>query len=189
MGKYRFEHWCGGSSHASHVVVKQGSSTISPAIIDALYEEALCLAEAARAEFDMTSDVGDAIHPLTDMGELVAGIDERATARIVLSCEALRTTTRMMHAMAWLLNHRAYFRGELTAFQLRRFGRLPPAQETLPAADRALLKQAAREVIERSCALYERLARLDAAFHRSFEMQPPAIERLRSRIDRAFATS
>jgi regulator of CtrA degradation len=38
----------------------------------------------------------------------------------------------MMHAVAWLLNHRAYFMGELSEFQLRRYGRLAP---DFPAAD------------------------------------------------------
>ena len=78
-------------------------ATIKPRIIEALYAEALVLADEVRASFDTSmrspSRAGD------------AGEDEDL-ARIAMSCEALRSTTRMMHALAWLLNHRAYFNGE-----------------------------------------------------------------------------
>ena len=86
---------------------------ISPTIVEALYRDALRLADEARAAFDLSGRLD------------VVGSDEEL-ARIALSCEALRTTTRMMHAIAWLLNHKAYFNGELSEFQLRCHGRLPP---------------------------------------------------------------
>ena len=67
---------------------------LSPTIVDALYSEALTLADEARAAFDLS-------------GRLTAASVNEDLARIALSCEALRTTTRMMHAIAWLLNGRA----------------------------------------------------------------------------------
>jgi regulator of CtrA degradation len=88
------------------------TADLSPTIVEALYSEALVLADAARAAFDLS-------------GRLTAASEDEDLARIALSCEALRTTTRMMHAIAWLLNQRAYFAGELSEFQLRRHGRLP----------------------------------------------------------------
>ena len=148
--------------------------SISPVIIESLYEEALALADEARASFDLSShdDV---------FGEV------ESAARVALSCEALRTTTRMMHAIAWLLNHRAYFKGEMTEFQLRRYGRLPKPQADGTKAQMARLDLATLELVNRTKLFYGRLARLDRAWQESFAMQPPAVERLRHRIDSAFA--
>ena len=92
----------------------------APTIVEALYSEALVLADEARAAFDLS-------------GRLTTASEDEDLARIALSCEALRTTTRMMHAIAWLLNQRAYFAGELSEFQLQRHGRLPrPQPEAAP---------------------------------------------------------
>jgi regulator of CtrA degradation len=44
--------------------------------------------------------------------------------------------------IAWLLNHRAYFAGELSEFQLRRHGRLPPIQPGSDPAQLAMLDPA-----------------------------------------------
>src|SRR5690606_40831009 len=66
-------------------------SDLSPTIVETLYYEALTLADEARAAFDLS-------------GRLTAASLDEDLARIALSCEALRTTTRMMHAIAWLLN-------------------------------------------------------------------------------------
>ncbi|OYX67232.1 MAG: hypothetical protein B7Y88_00155 [Sphingomonadales bacterium 32-64-17] len=165
----------------------QSAPTVSPAILDALYEEALCLTEAARAEFGAARGTHFTRRATSNLRDMATTTDEQATASVALSCEALRTTTRLMHAMAWLLNFRAYFSGELNAFQLRRFGRLPPAQEVCSAEELAALPLPARAVVEASCTFYERLARLDVAFHRGFEAEPPALEHLHSRIGRAFA--
>jgi regulator of CtrA degradation len=86
--------------------------TINPRIVEGLCE-ALVLSDEVRAAFDLSGRIEDTTSNANE-------------ARIALSCEALRTTTRMMHAVAWLLNHRAYFMGELSEFQLRRYGRLAP---------------------------------------------------------------
>ena len=87
------------------------TASINPRILDSLYGEALVLSDEVRATFALSGRIGQ------------SGLDEDL-ARVALSCEALRTTTRMMHAIAWLLNHRAFFQGELSEFQLRRHGRL-----------------------------------------------------------------
>src|SRR6187200_2821314 len=95
------------------------AADLSPTIVEALYSEALLLADEARAAFDLS-------------GRLTTASEDEDLARIALSCEALRTTTRMMHAIAWLLNQRAYLSGELSEFQLRRHGRLPSPQSAAP---------------------------------------------------------
>lgn len=141
------------------------TADISPAIVETLYEEALDLADAARAAFDQRR-----------LG------DHAEEARIALSSETLRTTTRMMHALAWLLNQRAFFRGELSEFALRRHGRLPPPQpETRPDQLR-LLDHDLQVLVARTSAFYARIGRLDEAWRKHFAMEPTAVERLRMRI-------
>lgn len=147
---------------------------LSPMIVDALYCEALVLADEARAAFDLS-------------GRLTAASENQDLARIALSCEALRTTTRMMHAIAWLLNQRAYFAGELSEFQLRRHGRLPQAQPEGDSDQLALLGPELLELAGRTRRFYARIERLDNAWRRHFEMHPAAIHRLRERLGRAVA--
>ncbi len=147
---------------------------LSPTIVDMLYGEALTLADEARAAFDLS-------------GRLTAASENEDLARIALSCEALRTTTRMMHAIAWLLNQRAYFAGELSEFQLRRHGRLPPPQPDGSAGQAALLGPEIESLIERTRRFYARIERLDMAWRNHFAMHPAAIHRLRERLGGAIA--
>jgi regulator of CtrA degradation len=145
---------------------------ISPAIVETLYCDALALADEARAAFDMS-------------GRLDALAENEELARVALSCEALRTTTRMMHALAWLLNHRAFFAGELSEFQLRRHGRLPVAQPDGDPDQLALLDPRLQELVARSKRFYARIARLDHAWRDRFTMHPAAVHRLRDRVSHA----
>jgi regulator of CtrA degradation len=142
---------------------------LSPTIIESLYSEALLLADEARAAFDLSGRLD------------LAGEDEDL-ARVALSCEALRTTTRMMHAIAWLLNQRAYFAGEISEFQLRHHGRLPPAQPASSPAQLEMLGPTTQELIGRTERFHARIVRLDKAWRDRFAMHPTAIHRLRDRI-------
>jgi regulator of CtrA degradation len=144
---------------------------LSPTIIESLYCEALTLADEARAAFDLSGRLD------------LAGEDEDL-ARVALSCEALRTTTRMMHAIAWLLNQRAHFCGEISEFQLRHHGRLPPSQPPSRPEQLAMLGEDTQELIMRTERFHARVARLDKAWRERFEMHPSAIHRLRDRLGR-----
>lgn len=150
-------------------------ATISPSIIEALYEDALLLADEARASFDQEEGFG-------------ALSEDANAARVAMSCEALRTTTRMMHAIAWLLNQRAYFAGEISEFQLRHHGRLPPAQPQPSRDELALLPSYVADLVDRSVQFYARIERLDRAWRNRFELQPAAVHRLRERLGYAFAS-
>lgn len=161
------------SRHALARLSMSKAATISPAIVESLYRDALMLADEARDVFDERARP----RPLTRT---------ESEARVALSCEALRTTTRMMHAIAWLLNHRAYFAGEMSEFQLRRHGRLPPAQPAGEAQQLALLDNVTLEVIAQTRAFYARIERLDRAWQAHFAMQPTAVHRLRDRLGAAF---
>jgi regulator of CtrA degradation len=147
-------------------------ATINPRIIEGLYCEALVLSDEVRAALDLSS-------PLDGHGA------DHDLARIALSCEALRTTTRMMHALAWLLNHRAYFAGELSEFQLKRYGRLASDAPSADPGRMALLEPGVRKLIEATERFYGRLVRVDREW-REREPHTPVAE-LRDRIGSALA--
>jgi regulator of CtrA degradation len=147
------------------------TADLSPTIIESLYCEALELADEARAVFDLS-------------GRLDLVGEDKDLARVALSCEALRTTTRMMHAIAWLLNQRAYFAGELSEFQLRHHGRLPPDQPPSSEEQLAMLGPDTQELIRRTERFHARITRLDNAWRERFAMYPSAIHRLRDRLGR-----
>lgn len=150
------------------------TSNINPRIVEGLYCEALVLSDEVRAAFDLSGRIEE------------TGTQEDAP-RIALSCEALRTTTRMMHAVAWLLNHRAYFMGELSEFQLRRYGRLAP---DFPAADpdrMALLSPKIRTLIAATEEFYARLLRIDRSWRETAPGAPRALDQLRARLASAVA--
>lgn len=144
-------------------------ATINPRIIEGLYAEALVLADEVRAAFRLS-------------GRLDAAGREEDLSRIALSCEALRTTTRMMHAIAWLLNHRAYFMGELSEFQLRRHGKLALDSAAADPERLALLDPEIRDLIGASERFYARLMRLDNGWRQTEMPMPSAIAALRERI-------
>ena len=145
------------------------TADLSTTIVETLYCEALDLADEVRSAFDRS-------------GRLSAVAEDEDLARIALSCEALRTTTRMMHGIAWLLNQRAYFAGELSEFQLRRHGRLPPARNETPHEHIDAIGPRMAELVDRTRRFYARIERLDHAWRTRFEMHPAAVHRLRDRL-------
>lgn len=151
--------------------------SLNPRIVDALHAEALGLADAVRTRFEaLRREALDA-----------AGSDCEDLHRVRVSCEALRTTTRVMHCLAWLLNHRAYFAGELSQLQLRRHGRLItnfPASEPEVVAS---LPDDARTLVHESERLYERIQRLENAWRTQGASSESAIDALRQRLVRAVA--
>jgi len=146
---------------------------INQPIIEVLYCEALVLADDVRQVFDLAN--------------LPNEMDEAADlTRLALSVEGLRTTTRVMHVLAWLLNQRAYFSGELSEFQLRRHSTLPadrPAEE----ANLIRMEKPTRELIRETEQLHARISRLDSAWRDRFEMRPAAVHRLQERLGRSLA--
>ncbi|WP_374529841.1 DUF1465 family protein [Novosphingobium sp.] len=143
-------------------------ASINPRIIEGLYCEALVLSDEVRAAFALS-------------GRMDAAAREEDEACIALSCEALRTTTRMMHAVAWLLNHRAYFNGELSEFQLRRYGKLADFPESDPHR-LALLDPQTRALIQTTERFHARLKRIDNGWREREANAPSAIAALRARL-------
>ncbi|MGN5374150.1 DUF1465 family protein [Sphingomonas hankookensis] len=125
----------------------------------------MLLADEARAYFNEDSR-GDraALDPM---------------ARVVLSCESLKITTRLMHVIAWLLTQRAIDAGEIAAEladdPLRGLA-TPPATgddvlATMPAGTGALIRA--------SIDLYRRAERIERS-----RSDPPAASPARAMLDR-----
>jgi regulator of CtrA degradation len=145
-------------------------TALTPKLVDALYIEAMVLADEARSYFD---------HQARNDRLSLEPVD-----RVAFSCESLKVTTRLMHVIAWLLNQRAIAAGELTRAEAaspeRRLG---DAQ----ARDGRLLPrlpEAGVDIIRQSEELYERVRRLD---HGSFGREAVAspARSLLSRLERS----
>ena len=152
------------------------SATISPRIVEALYCEALLLADEVRQAF--ASRPGGEAAPESDQTGAACG--PVGPGRLALSSEGLRTSTRMMHAIAWLLNHRAYFLGEIDHVQLRRNGRLSP---TLRHSEKGQLRPDVVDLVQATQRFYDRLLRLEGCWGLYDKAEPSAIERLRRGIE------
>ncbi|MFN2099856.1 DUF1465 family protein [Altererythrobacter sp. MF3-039] len=146
------------------------TSDISEPIIEALYSEALVMADEVRARFDLA--------PVED------GVVQSDSEKLAHSVEGLRTTTRMMQILAWLLNQRAYFSGDLSETQLRRHGKLPDDREA-DAEQVALLEVETQELIRQTEQMHSRIARLDDAWRSGFEVNIPTVRQLRGRLEEA----
>lgn len=147
--------------------------TINPRIVEGLYCEALVLSDEVRHAFTLSGRAEDALHDV-----------EEDRLRSAMSSEGLRATTRMMHAVAWLLNHRAYFMGELSEFQLRRHGRLSTDMRRSEPEQFVLLAPEVQALVGATLRFYDRLLRLDRTWRQVGEDSPGAMARLRERLER-----
>ena len=145
--------------------------TIHEQVVEDLYTEALALADEARAVFDLRDEASHGNSP--------------NEVRIALSVEGLRTTTRVMHVLAWLLNQRAYHSGELSKSQLRRHGTLGEERPSDPA-NMALLEPATRMLIRETERLHARIARLDEEMRAGDEAESDPVSAMQGRIAQAF---
>ena len=140
-------------------------------LVNSLYTEAMLLADEARAYFEHQGRAdSEMLDPL---------------ARVSLSCESLKITTRLMHVLAWLLTERAIEVGQMDADEAaaaaRRLGDATPSDaasiEGLPAP--AIL------LIDASQDLYGRVRRLETEAPESASGVSPALSLL-DRLERAF---
>ena len=141
-------------------------------VVEELYEETLVLADEARTVFDQRAR--DTKERAQDAG------------RIALSIEGLRTTTRLMNLLAWLLNQRAFFAGELSETQVKRCGSLAADRRSDPL-QMAELELATRALIRESERLYARARRLDGQLRRDAEGGPA--RELQDRLSTAFGNN
>lgn len=130
---------------------------VQRAQVENLYVEAMLLADEAHAAFAAQRDLGR------------AGGD--ALSQIGLACESLKTTTRLMHVIAWLLHRRAMFAGDPGAGPNDSAARIG----TPVAADWDICAGfdiSVRRIIAASERLFERIAAIEAGWQAP-PPQPP----------------
>ncbi|MBB4618940.1 DUF1465 family protein [Sphingomonas abaci] len=133
---------------------------IQTRLVNALYTDAMLLADEARSYFDDRSRQDrDTLPPV---------------ARVAFSCESLKVTTRLMHVIAWLLVRRAVAAGELTPMEALTPNRR--LSDEIASEDAVLsgLPDEARHLVEASQALFRRAAALDRALAGDAEMAAAA---------------
>jgi regulator of CtrA degradation len=150
--------------------IEEARTRMTSKLINALYTEAMVLADEARGYFDRHGkDDRMALDPLLRVG---------------FSCESLKVTTRLMHVIAWLLTQRAVEAGELTPAQARKTSRrLGDAVDSDPRIVEQL-PPAALHLVNASRELYARVQRLDEGGG-SAEPQPSPARSLLSRLERS----
>lgn len=119
-------------------------------LIESLYTEAMVLADEARGYFESAGQ--EQRHQLDPL------------SRIGYSCESLKTTTRLMHVIAWLLTQRAINAGEISEQEAGSHDRLLGDAVPSDAAVCAKLPDQARLLIASSEQLYKRTLRLQEQF-------------------------
>lgn len=127
---------------------------VQRAQVENLYVEAMVLADEAHAAFAAQRDLGRA------EGSALHG---DALAQVSLACESLKTTTRLMHIIAWLLHRRAMLAGDPGAGandSAARIGEPVAAEWDLCAG----FDEPLRRIIAASERLFERIALLEAGW-------------------------
>ncbi len=137
------------------------SSPLTRKFVDALYTEAMVLADETRTYFDDTCQAErDRLPP---------------QPRVLFSCEALKVTTRLMHCVTWLLRARANAdESDMPLSQVE--GSRPHTIRVLPDDAKALILA--------SQDLYERVARLEEQLHTGPMVSP--VSTLMTRLSAAF---
>ena len=142
---------------------------ITSRLVDALYTEAMLLADEARAYFD---DIGKGERLMLE-----------PFARVGFACESLKVTTRVMHIVAWLLTQRAIETGELHQVEGRRPERRLGHATTSEQKVLEQMPPAAQRLIIASSDLYARVQRLDQGQLDDEPVQSPA-RALMGRLER-----
>ena len=140
-------------------------------LIDALYVEAMAMAEGARGYFDgIGRQERDALDPVLRVG---------------FSCESLKVTTRLMHIIAWILTQRAVEAGELQWTEARDPVRRLGASPESDAVVLAKLPPHAAALAHGSIELHRRVERLDQmADEPAIALSP--VQALQARLGKAF---
>lgn len=128
-----------------------GDVEAMPAFFNRTYEETLALLEEARFYVADGAPAEAAALP--------------AEARLRFARESMRVTSRLTQVMAWLLAQKAVHAGEISHAEAADPDYALAGQSVCAAADPALargLPAHLRSLLDRSHALYTRVARLDA---------------------------
>lgn len=156
--------------------MEQAPAALTTRLVDQLYLEAMDMAEETRTYFDSMGQ---------DERRLLAPM-----ARVVFSCESLKITTRLMHAISWLLIQKAVSAGEMTPEEANRSDRrLSLGQVGVPVAQDerlTMLPAAACELVARSQDLFDRVCRLEQQVGQDSQDTASPARALLSRLEAAF---
>lgn len=135
-------------------------------VVDSLYCEALLLMDEARAYFDAASE-----NPAPNM---------TPANRIALSCESLKTTTRLMTVVAWLIALRSAGAEPATVAAHRLGSAIPAADESCRS-----FPDGARILIAASEELYRRADRLQLMLLNAADRPDSPVHSLVARLETA----
>lgn len=136
---------------------RDAAASLFRAQVENLYVEAMVLADEAYAAL-----AG---------GREPPGIRADSVERVALACESLKTTTRLMHVIAWLLHQRAIMAGEPGASEKDSAAQLGDPL----AADRALFPRfdpLVQRIVRDSERLFDRVKRLDSEWRCQRRVMP-----------------
>ncbi len=151
---------------AQHSDMMASAAPVQRAQIENLYVEAMVLADEAHAAFAAQRDLGDLRHD--------------GLMQIGLACESLKTTTRLMHVIAWLLHRRAMMAGDPGAGphdSAARIGEPVIADWTICTGFEA----SAQRIIAASERLFERIAQIEAGWNAPVAVTP--VQRLIAQLE------
>ncbi|MFW2831159.1 DUF1465 family protein [Sphingomonas sp. ID0503] len=141
---------------------------ITARLVETLYAEALVLADEMRIAFQPGSAADE--------------VKATPAQRVSLACESLKTTTRLMTVITWLLGQRARLNGEIAT--------VSPLGEVDPQDERVmpLLPGRAQQAVRASVELYDRISRIAISRPVDHRVPVPANDAraLFSRLERAF---
>lgn len=151
--------------------MSDSETLITPKLLDALYTEAMVLADEARSYFES--------------GRFNDECPDDAELSVSFSCESLKVTTRLMHCIAWLLNQRALHGGELTEGEAWHHDRALGYAAASDDGMVAFFPEEARQIVMASEELFYRLERLSAKLQTEAE-EEPAVHNLFRRLESSF---
>lgn len=144
---------------------------ITPKLLDALYTEAMVLADEARSYFESGRFHNE-------------NIDNTALS-VSFSCESLKVTTRLMHSIAWLLNQKALHSGELSEGEAWNHDRSLGYAAASDGPMVEMFPEEARQIVLASEELFQRLQRLSARLERQAEAES-AVHDMFKRLQNSF---
>lgn len=136
---------------------RDAAASLFRAQVEHLYVDAMVLADEAYATLAKGRE------PLDP--------NRNSVERVALACESLKTTTRLMHVIAWLLHQRAIIAGEPGATDKDSAAQLGDPL----AADRALCRRfdpQVQRIVRDSERLFDRVKRLDGEWRTQHRVMP-----------------
>lgn len=146
-------------------------SLLTPKLIDALYTEAMILADEARSYFES--------------GRFDEESHGDSSLSVSFSCESLKVTTRLMHCIAWLLNQKALHGDDLSEGEAWNHDRELGYAAASDGPMVELFPEDAQRIINASEDLFQRLQRMSARLEQQMD-EHPVVHDMLARLENSF---